>query len=205
MTGAEVLILVVGWVAAAGSPGPATLTIAGAAMGQGRRAGLLTGAGVWAGSAFWGMAAMAGMGALMLSNAWIAEALRYAGAAYLLFLAVKSLRAALMPDRGDAPLPSAGHGHFRRGLVVHLTNPKAVLAWGAVFAIMVPPGAPPVTLVATFGLLSALSALIFFGYGLLFSGAGVMRRYRAARRWFEAAFALLFGAAAIRVMTARLA
>ena len=84
MSGFEFTALLLAWGLAGGSPGPATLTIAGTAMGQGRRAGVLTGVGVWAGSAVWGLAAMAGMGALMFANAWIAEVLRYAGAGYLL-------------------------------------------------------------------------------------------------------------------------
>src|SRR3546814_5718993 len=47
------------------------------------------------GSLTWSIAAAAGLSAIMLANAWAFEALRYAGAAYLLFLAFKSARAAL--------------------------------------------------------------------------------------------------------------
>lgn len=205
MTGFEFAALLLAWGVAGGSPGPATLTIAGAAMGQGRRAGVLTGAGVWAGSALWGVAAMAGMGALMLANAWMAEALRYVGAGYLLFLAAKSLRSALMPGKGLALREARSPHHFRRGFLVHLTNPKAILAWGAVYAVVVPPGAPLATLLVTFAALSTVSAVIFLGYGVLFSGGGIVRVYNAARRWFELAFAALFGVAAIKVLTARLA
>lgn len=204
MSGFEFLALLLAWGLAGGSLGPATLTIAGTAMGQGRRAGVLTGVGVWAGSAVWGLAAMAGMGALMFANAWIAEVLRYAGAGYLLFLAVKSLRSALTPDKGLALRKSGENGHFRRGFLVHLTNPKAILAWGAVYAVVVPPGAPLITLLVTFMALTTVSAVIFLGYGMLFSGRGVVRVYNAARRWFELAFAALFGAAAIKILTARL-
>lgn len=205
MTGYEFAALLLAWGLAGGSPGPATLTIAGTAMGQGRRAGVLTGAGVWTGSALWGLAAMAGMGALMLANAWMAEVLRYIGAGYLLFLAAKSLRSALTPGKGMSLRDAGESGHFRRGFLVHLTNPKAILAWGAVFAVVVPPGAPLVTLLGTFAALSTVSAVIFLGYGVLFSGRGVVRVYTAARRWFELAFAALFGAAAIKILTARLA
>ncbi|MGI3186372.1 LysE family translocator [Nioella aestuarii] len=204
MTGFELIALLLAWGLAGGSPGPATLTIAGTAMGQGRRAGVLTGAGVWAGSALWGVAAMAGMGALMLANAWMAEALRYIGAGYLLFLAAKSLRSALTPGKSLAVRDAGATGHFRRGFLVHLTNPKAILAWGAVYAVVVPPGAPLITLLGTFAALSTVSAIIFLGYGILFSGRGVVRAYNAARRWFELTFAALFGAAAIKILTARL-
>jgi len=206
MTGVELLLLLIGWGVAGASPGPATLTIASSAMAAGRRAGVLTGTGVWAGSALWGIAAMAGMSALMLSNAWIAEVLRYLGAAYLIFLAAKSMRAALSPVADAAPLAAAtGPAHFRRGFVVHLTNPKAILSWGAIFAIVVPPGAPLGVALSALAALSTVSAIVFLGYGALFSSPGIIRRYGAARRWFDGCFALLFGAAGLKILTARLA
>src|SRR3546814_17381062 len=64
-------------------------------MASGRRYGLALAAGVMTGSLTWSIAAAAGLSAIMLANAWAFEALRYAGAAYLLFLAFKSARAAL--------------------------------------------------------------------------------------------------------------
>lgn len=204
MSTVEFLFLLVAWGVAGGSPGPATLTIAGAAMGGGRRAGVLTGAGVLAGSALWGVAAMAGMSALMLANVWMAEGLRYIGAAYLLFLALKSLRSAFA-EQGSLHLRvGTGKAHFRKGFLVHLTNPKAILAWGAVFAIIVPPGAPLATLLGTFAALVSVSTLVFLGYGVLFSTPSIIRRYTAARRWFDLTFAALFGAAGIKILTARL-
>ncbi len=204
MSGYEFAALLLAWGLAGGSPGPATVTIAGTAMSQGRRAGVLAGAGVWTGSAVWGIAAMAGMSALMLANAWMAEVLRYVGAAYLLFLAYKSLRSALADKPGLTVGSTASAGHFRRGFLVHIVNPKAILAWGAVFAVVVPPGAPLATLLVTFLSLSAVSAFVFLGYGVLFSGPSIIRRYNAARRWFEAGFAALFGLASLKILTARL-
>ena len=205
MNGIEFFLLLIGWAIAGASPGPATLTIAGSAMGAGRRAGVLTGAGVWAGSAIWGIAAMAGMSALMLSHAWIAEGLRYVGAAYLIFLALKSLRSALSPVSALPPLVTAtGPAHFRRGFLVHLTNPKAILSWGAIFAIVVPPDAAPGAALGTFAALITVSALVFLGYGALFSSPGIIRQYTRARRWFDGSFALLFGAAGVKILTARL-
>ena len=204
MTGIEVFLLLIGWGVAGASPGPATLTIATSAMASGRRAGILTGTGVWAGSAIWGIAAMAWMGTLMLSSAWIAEALRYAGAAYLVFLAAKSLRSALSRVAlAPAQVAATGPAHFRRGFLVHLTNPKAILSWGAIFAIVVPPGAPPGVALSVLAALSVVSAVVFLGYGALFSSAGVIRRYTAARRWFDGCFALLFGAAGLKILMAR--
>ena len=95
------LILLAALVATA-SPGPATLAIAGTSMASGRRYGLALAAGVTTGSLAWSVAAAAGLSVVMLANAWVFEAMRYAGAAYLLFLAFKSARSALRPATSPA-------------------------------------------------------------------------------------------------------
>ena len=77
----EIWFIVLGWMLAGGSPGPATLAITSTAMGQGRRAGLALASGVLIGSATLGFAAALGMAAVMMANAWIFEVIRYVGAA----------------------------------------------------------------------------------------------------------------------------
>jgi len=90
------LIMVAAFIAVA-SPGPAVLAIAGTSMKAGRRSGLIFASGVTTGSLTWSVGAAAGLSAVMLANAWLIEAIRYFGAAYLLFLAFKSARSALTP------------------------------------------------------------------------------------------------------------
>ncbi|MCH2095643.1 MAG: LysE family translocator [Rhodobacteraceae bacterium] len=204
------ILVLIGWALAVGSPGPATLAISSRAMSHGRRAGLVMATGVIAGSATWGIAAALGMSAVMLANAWIFEIVRYAGALYLLHLAVKSLRRAIAPaDTSRAVTsparkePSDG-AHFLQGYVIHVTNPKAILAWGAIYAIALPTAAEPVQVWALFGFLVLTSMTIFGGYGVLFSSAHVSAAYLRLRRWFDGAFAVLFGAASLNLLTARI-
>ena len=195
-------LLLLGWGLAGASPGPATLAISGAAMRHGRRAGLATGLGVWCGSAAWGIAAALGVSALMLSYAWVAEALRVAGALYLIWLGFRSLRGALRPAARVGAAPPARRA-FLRGLAIHLTNPKAILSWGAVYAVALPPGAPWAEVWGVFAALSSVSALVFLGYGALFAAAPVRRGHARAGRWIEGAFGVLFGAAGLRLLAAR--
>ena len=196
-------LLLLAWGLAGGSPGPATLAISGAAMKHGRRAGLATGAGVLTGSAVWGVAAALGVSALMLSYAWIAEGVRVAGALYLIWLAYRSLRGALRPGPARAaPTPPAGRAYLR-GLLIHVTNPKAILAWGAVYAVALRPGASPTEVWGVFAALCSVSAAVFLGYGALFAAPPVRRAYARAGRWIEGAFGLLFGAAGLRLLLAR--
>ena len=207
MTGFEFALLLLAWAIGGASPGPATLAIASTAMSQGRMAGIAGAAGIVAGSAFWGIAAALGMSALMQANVWLVEVLRYAGATYILYLAYKAGKSALT----DKPLASLSttahplHHVFRRCLLIHLTNPKAIFGWGALFAVAIEPGASDLVLIETFAAFISVSCLVFFGYGLLFSTPRMIRGYAKMRRWFEASFAVLFGLAGLKILTTRIA
>lgn len=198
------LILAAALVASA-SPGPATLALAGTSMAAGRSAGLALASGITCGSLIWSLSAALGLGALMLAHGWAFQAIRIIGAAYLLYLAVRSARAALSkkPLRTKA-LDGPPQRLFLRGLALHLTNPKAVLFFGALYAIGLPPGTGPADLALVIVAVGLQSAIVFHGYALIFSTPAATRLYLKARRLFEAAFALGFGAASLRVLTARL-
>jgi threonine/homoserine/homoserine lactone efflux protein len=199
------LILLAALIATA-SPGPATLAIAGTSMASGRRYGLALAAGVTTGSLAWSIAAAAGLSVVMLANAWVFEAMRYAGAAYLLFLAFKSARSALRPAAAPAiktAAPSLATA-YRRGLLLHLTNPKAILFFGSLYAVGVPAGTSPATLALVIAAVGLQSLLLFHGYALLFSSPPLARGYAKLRCWFEAAFAAAFAFAGIKILTARL-
>src|SRR5690348_1735661 len=134
------LILLAAFVAVA-SPGPAVLAIAGTSMRAGRRTGLAFASGVSTGSVSWSAGAAAGLSAVMLANAWLIEAIRWCGALYLLYLAFKSARAALKPGDGTMPAgltAATARRAYARGLMLHLTNPKAILFFGSLYSFGVP-------------------------------------------------------------------
>ena len=207
MTPLEFTFFLLAWGLAGASPGPATLAIASTSMNRGRAAGIAVAAGIVAGSATWGIAAALGMSAVMLANAWAVEILRYVGAAYLIFLGYKALRSAM----SDKPMTQARAKSgslktiFVKGMMLHVTNPKAIFSWGAVFAIVVPPGSTPQDIAYTFLALVIVSNIVFFGYALLFSTAAMVRGYQKLRRPFEFCFGLLFGLAGLKILTAKLA
>ncbi|MDU8910168.1 LysE family translocator [Aestuariicoccus sp. MJ-SS9] len=202
--GPDLPLILLGWAIAGSSPGPATLAISGTAMAEGRRAALTIAAGIICGSALWGIAAGLGMSALMLTHVWIFEAVRYAGAFYLLYLALKSFRRALLPGMPVKSAVTRSGRLFGKGLLLHVTNPKAILSWGAIYAIALPTDAAMTQVWHLFAMLSCVSACVFLGYGVLFSRPGISSAYRSARRAFDACFALLFGAASLKLLSARL-
>lgn len=202
--GPEIILILIGWAIAGGSPGPATLAISGASMSFGRSAGLALALGVLCGSVSWGIAAALGISAIMLANAWVFELIRYAGAGYLLYLAIKSLWAAAKSKPMKA-MPQVKRGRmFARGVLLHLTNPKAILSWGSIYSIALPIGAAPAQVWALCGLLLTVSALVFIGYAFLFSVPAMAKGYARLRRGFDLAFGLLFGAASLKLLSARL-
>lgn len=175
-------------------------------MQHGRIAGLATATGVIAGSAFWGLAAAFGMGALMLAHGWMVEVVRYVGAGYLLYLAFKAARSSL----ADKPLTvgqikqSSPRRHFIKGFLIHITNPKAIFAWGAIFAVVVPPESGLNEVLVALSSLILVSMIVFWGYCLLFSIPDAIRIYQGLRRWIEAGFAAMFGYAGFKFLTSRI-
>ena len=204
------LILIGAFVAMA-SPGPATLAIASSSMNQGRVQGLALASGILTGSLFWSCSAAFGLGAVLFANVWLFESLRYVGAAYLLFLAYKSCRSAManktdenkilaMTETKQTSLRSA----YFRGLAIHLTNPKAILFLGSLFAMGMPSSVSTQGLVSVIVLLTIQSACINLGYAMLFSNPRIRQGYFKMKRGFDAAFALMFGAAGIKILLSKL-
>ncbi|MBO9399822.1 LysE family translocator [Shimia sp. R9_3] len=203
----EFIAIWIAWLMAGGSPGPATMGIAGTAISAGRGSALAFALGILAGSASWGIAAALGLSAVMLANVWVFEILRYAGAVYLGWLAFKALKRAVAKDTTAAvgtPFSGSARSLFAKGAAIHITNPKAILSWASIYAIVAPADATPATLFGYFGLLYVGSILIFIGYAFLFSSPAIVRGYQRASRIFDLAFAGFFGFAGFKILTAKL-
>ena len=93
---------------------------------------------------------------------------------------------------------------YARGLALHLTNPKAILFFGSLYSFGVPADATLGDLALIVIMVGLQSATILHGYALLFSNPVVVRGYLKLRRWFEGAFALAFGYAGVKILTAKL-
>jgi threonine efflux protein len=89
-------------------------------------------------------------------------------------------------------------------VALHLTNPKAVLFFGALYAIGVPVGTPPGDLIMVILAVGVQSMIMFHLYAVIFSSRPMTAAYTGAKRWFETFFALAFGAIAVKVLTTRL-
>ena len=189
------------------SPGPATLMILGTAMARGRGPAVALSFGVVLGSMVWASVAALGFVAALKASATLFALLKLAGGLYLLFLAVKAWRSALTPD-ANLKIGSAGSKSpsrcFVQGLLLHLTNPKAPLVWMATLSVGGLHTASLPFLMTAILLCALIGITVFVGYALVFSTQKASRVYLAARRPLDAVIGVLFGAAAIRLLTYRL-
>ena len=122
-------------------PGPAVLYIVAQSIDQGRVAGLVSTAGIGAGGLVHAAAATAGLSALLVSSAEAFTAVKYAGAAYLVFLGLRRLLGRDEPTEAGIRTRKSLRRLFRQGLVVNVLNPKTALFFFAFLPQFVDPDA----------------------------------------------------------------
>jgi threonine/homoserine/homoserine lactone efflux protein len=185
-------------------PGPAVLYIVVQSAEQGRRAGLASVAGVHLGTLVHVAAASAGLSALIVASSLAFSAVKYAGAAYLIYLGVRRLLARdslRQAERAGEPLRRA----FARGAIVNLLNPKTALFFLAFLPQFVAP--------ARGGVWSQALVLgfVFVGLGLVTdslyalaagSVAGLLRRKGDVVRYGSGIVFIALGASAALVKRA---
>lgn len=206
MNAHDLLLVYTAYVIAVAGPGPSNMAIMNAAMRHGRRSGLALAAGVITMSVTWGTIAATGVSALLTTYAHAVTVLKVAGSLYLLWLAWKAARSAATPDKEmDQTVAAAPNWSifYRRGLLMHVGNPKAVLAWLAIMSLGVSPNATPATVAVALIGCNILGIIVFSGYALLFSTAPMVKAYAKARRWFEGVLAVFFAGAGIRLLFSR--
>ncbi len=179
-------------------PGPAVLYIVVQSAEQGRRVGLASVAGVHLGTLVHVAAASAGLSALIVASSVAFSAVKYAGAAYLVFLGVRKLlerEQATHVERRREPLRRA----FVRGTIVNALNPKTALFFLAFLPQFVAPGRGGVWSQAlVLGLLFVALGLVTDSLYALAAGtvAGLLRRRRGVVRYGSGIVFIALGATA---------
>jgi threonine/homoserine/homoserine lactone efflux protein len=138
-------------------PGPTVTVIIANSLRFGTRAGMMNVAGTQAGFLVWlGIAALGLGAAIEVMGIWF-DVLRYAGAAYLVWLAIKLFR-----SKGDLAIAvdrARPHGSFfLQGLIVIISNPKMLVLFGAMIPPFIVPGGDPMAIAGVGDTLYALMA-----------------------------------------------
>jgi threonine/homoserine/homoserine lactone efflux protein len=159
------------------TPGLDTVLVLRTAVSSGRRAGYLAGVGIATGCLLWAAASAAGLTALLAASRLAFDALRLAGAGYLLWLGVRALwNAHRMTNApaGDEPARMSGRAALRQGLTTNLLNPKVGVFYMSLLPQFVPHDASVFWTSLLFAAIHDVEGLIWFAF-LVFA-AGAARR-----------------------------
>jgi threonine/homoserine/homoserine lactone efflux protein len=187
------------------TPGPDTaLTVRNTVLGS-RRTGLLTALGVATGQAVWTLAAAAGIAALLVASEPAFLAVKFAGAAYLVWLGVQSLRAALRrtdPPRSHAtaraPRTMTATTAYRQGVVSDLGNPKMA----AFFTSLLPQFNTSFAGMLALGLVFCLITFAWLAlYATAVAKAGEVLRRQRIRRTIDALTGAVLIGLGVRIAT----
>lgn len=170
------------------TPGPDVLYIVSNALRSGVRAGMVAALGIVSGCFVHVLAAALGVGALLATSATAFTALKWAGAAYLVWMGVKLLFAkgaspSIVPTSAASAQPMLNLGNiYRRGFLTNVLNPKVALFFLAFVPQFIDPETPDkLSAFLLLGLLFNLNSLpINLGYAWL--AAWASRRVAAVQR-----------------------
>ena len=165
-------------------PGPNTVVVSYVSARVSRRAGLMAVGGVVAGSAIWVTLSMFGVGVLLLEAGMVYRALRWVGAAYLVYVGVRMLMAGAGPANGQRP-PQGARSPFIAGLLTTLSNPKSAVFWTSVFVVVMPAHAPAWFYAAVLALIIAQSFGWYAFVALALSTEFARRHYQRFAQWLD--------------------
>lgn len=182
-------------------PGPGVLYIVTRSLVQGRSSGLLSAAAMAVGNLVCGMLVALGLAAIVAASAMVFTALRYAGAAYLVYLGLRMILAR-SASSSDATPPASQRRVFLDGLVVALLNPKTIIFFAAFlpqFMDVAQPSMPQASLlIAVFVLIAFITDS---GYALAAGWiAAPLQRSRRAQlysRWIGGCILVALGMLAL--------
>ncbi len=166
-------------------PGPGTFCVLTCTGQRGVRGGFASLTGLMLGDAVLMFLAAIGVAALLQANPLLFKGLQYLGAVYLAWLGIKLLSA--KKERGAAVVPFSNAADFRRGFLVTLVNPKAIVFYMAFFPLFIDPATHQGSI--TFMAMGAVISCCTLFYGSLLVLAGNVAAKRLARNRHIAAFA----------------
>ena len=179
---------------AASSPGPSVALLIGIATEQGRSPALIATLGIALGSMTINLLTMLGVGLILSQMAWAMSLLRFAGAAYLLYLAYGAFRKAIQPPVLQPMKPAHGASlkHFTTGYLLQVTNPKAISFWLAIASIGAVENAEAGIVILFVAGAFIISFTCHGFWAIALSLEPVRKAYASGRRWIEVTLGGLF-------------
>ncbi|RMT83773.1 hypothetical protein ALP39_02722 [Pseudomonas marginalis pv. marginalis] len=176
-------------------PGTGVIYTISTGLTAGKRASLYAALGCTAGIIPHLLASTLGLSALLHTSALAFEVLKFAGAAYLLYLAYATWRDRSAFAMNDAPVVSTARSLMVRGVLLNILNPKLTIFFLAFLPQFVVPGStsPALQMLVLSSVFMAMTFAVFVLYGLL---ANVFRRAviesPRVQNWLRRSFAAAF-------------
>lgn len=161
------------------TPGPAVLFVVSSGLARGSRAALWANAGILSGNTFYFLLSALGLGAVLTASHDVFTVLKYAGAAYLVYLGVVTIRGAGL---GLTPAPHHAPGAeqwqmLARGFLLQTANAKALIFFAALLPQFLDRHAPLASQVLILAVTSvAIEFVILAAYGYLAGRAARLAR-----------------------------
>ena len=176
-------------------PGTGVIFTVSTGLTAGKRASLFAALGCTAGIIPHLLASILGLSALLHTSALAFDLLKYAGVAYLLYVAYATWRDRSAFAVSDTPVVASARSLMLRGLLMNILNPKLTIFFLAFLPQFVAPGstAPTAQMLVLSGVFMAMTLAVFVMYGLL---ANVFRRAvlesPRVQNWLRRSFAAAF-------------
>lgn len=183
------------------SPGIGVVYTLSSTLGGGLRAGFWASVGCTIATVIHLVVAMAGLAAILHTSAVLFQTIKFAGVAYLMWMAW-----AVLKDRGGLSVrpaePRSPLQLIRSGILLNILNPKLPLFFVAFIPQFVPAGSP-LGLLVELGLgFTAMTFFTFVGYAVLAAtGRQYLLQSERAMNWMRRAFAASFAALGLKLAT----
>lgn len=197
-------VIVAGWFVII-VPGPNMLIVFRNSLAHSRRAGVWTALGLAVGNLVHITYCLIGIGVLISRSIMLFNVVKLAGAGYLIYLGIKSLKAqarSIDVDR-DALCDLSAPAALRTGFLTDLLNPKATLFFLALFTQLI---RPETTISARIGYGLTIVTMEFFilaGLACVIGQASIRRRFGAVSHWMERATGVVLIGLGLRVALAK--
>ncbi|MBD8684696.1 LysE family translocator [Pseudomonas sp. CFBP 13719] len=188
---------------AVASPGPDFAVVVRESVSHGRRAGLWTALGVGTAIFVHVGYSLLGIGLIVSQSIVLFNVLKWAAAAYLLYIGFKALRAkpAAVGVQADsaAPVERTPKGAYMAGFMTNGLNPKATLFFLSLFTVVISPHTPlPVQ--AGYGVYLALATALWFCLvAMLFSQRRIREGFARMGHWFDRAMGVVLVALGVKI------
>jgi threonine efflux protein len=175
------------WALVVISPGPCFVAVVQQTTRGTRRHGVLTASGIAVGTIVWCLGSLLGLALLFTTFSWLYNIVRFAGAAYLLYLGIQTIRHARRPLSTQSTDMSvlSGWSAWRTGLLTNISNPKAAVFFGSLFAALLPASAPLWVIIVAVSLVVAIEFSWYCVAAYFFGLPTVARLYRRTKRWID--------------------